>query len=110
MNNAIIVLDVLMGLMEVQAKWAELYQTAKTEGREITDAEIAALRAENKAKLAAFDEDQNKMKTMRQMAVKVDKQLIGEQRINKMFDNAAKYNKRKKLPPRKPMATLRGAQ
>ena len=57
MNNAIIVLDVLMGIMEVQAKWAALYQTAKTEGRDITDAELAALRAENKSKLAAFDED-----------------------------------------------------
>ena len=57
MNNAIIVLDVLMGIMEVQAKYAALYQTAKLEGRDITDAELAALRASNKAKLAAFDED-----------------------------------------------------
>ena len=57
MSNAIIVLDVLMGMMEVSAKWAQLYQTAKTEGREITDAEIASLRAENKRKLAEFDED-----------------------------------------------------
>jgi len=56
MSNAIVVLDVLMGIMEVQAKWATLYQTAKLENREITDAEIAALRIENKAKLMEFDE------------------------------------------------------
>ena len=56
MSNAILVLDVLMGLMEVQAKWSALYQLAKTEGRDITDSELAALRLENKAKLAAFNE------------------------------------------------------
>ena len=56
MSNTLIVLDVLMGMMEVQAKWVTMYQTAKSENRDVTDEELASLRAENKAKLAAFEE------------------------------------------------------
>ena len=57
MSNAVIVVDVIMGMLEVAGKWSAMHQLAKTEGRDITDAELASLRAENKAKLAAFDED-----------------------------------------------------
>ncbi len=56
MNNTILALDAIMALMEIQSKFATMIQTARSEGRDITNEELASLRSENKAKLAEFDE------------------------------------------------------
>ncbi len=57
MNNTLLALDAMMGLMEIQSKYAAMIQAAHTEGRDITDEELTSLRSENQAKLAEFDED-----------------------------------------------------
>jgi hypothetical protein len=49
------------------------------------------------------------MAGLRPMAVPMDKRLIGERRVNKMFDIAAGKDRRKTTQPRRAMAvrTLR---
>lgn len=47
MNNTILLLDLLSGSLTVMAKIQELLQKAATEGRDVTDAELAELKTAN---------------------------------------------------------------
>ena len=56
MSNILIAMDAALAAMEIAARWTKLIQTAKAEGREISDKELAALTASNKSKLELFDQ------------------------------------------------------
>jgi hypothetical protein len=47
MNNAILLLDVATAALNVSLKVQELLQKAATEGRDVTDEELAALKVQN---------------------------------------------------------------
>ena len=48
------------------------------------------------------------MATNRPQAIKVDKRIIAERRVNKMFDNAAKPKVERRIAPRRQMAVRTG--
>ena len=50
------IIDMAMGALEVATRANQLLNTARAEGREVTDAEFQALVNENKTKRAAWDE------------------------------------------------------
>jgi hypothetical protein len=50
------IIDMAMGALEVATRANQLLNTARAEGREVTDAEFQALVDENKTKRAAWDE------------------------------------------------------
>lgn len=47
MNNSILLLDLLAGSLTVMAKIQALLQKAATEGRDVTDTELAELKTAN---------------------------------------------------------------
>lgn len=54
MSNALIAIDAIAALAEAIIRIQTMLQTAQIEGRDITDEELAALRAENAAKADKF--------------------------------------------------------
>jgi len=55
MSNTILAIDTIMAALEIASRYSEAMHKAKSEGRSISDEEIAALTESNKSKLAAFD-------------------------------------------------------
>lgn len=55
--NSAVVISGISRLAVVLAKWAETLGTAQAEGRDITDAELAELKAERKAAVDSFLSD-----------------------------------------------------
>ena len=53
-QNMILVLDAILALQEVQARYSAMMQKAMTEGRDISIEELSELRLENKNKLKAL--------------------------------------------------------
>lgn len=53
---ALALIDMAIGAMEVATRANALLTKARTEGREVTDAELQAFVDENKTKRAAWDE------------------------------------------------------
>ncbi len=53
--NLLLALDAVTTMIEIQARFAEVINKARAEGRDISDSELAGLRAENKVKRAAWD-------------------------------------------------------
>ena len=54
MTNAILAIDLVMGLMEASLKIQEVLRKAQAEGRDVTNEELAALRTQNAIKATEF--------------------------------------------------------
>lgn len=55
-SATIAIIDMAMGALEVATKANQLLNTARAEGREVTDAEYKAIVDENEVKRAAWNE------------------------------------------------------
>jgi hypothetical protein len=54
-DNALLALDAITALIEIQANYAAVYNRAKAEGRDISNEELDQLTADNRAKRSAWD-------------------------------------------------------
>lgn len=54
-GNLLLALDAVTTMIEIQARFAEVINKARAEGRDISNEELAGLRAENQVKRAAWD-------------------------------------------------------
>jgi len=54
MTNAILAIDLVMGLMEASLKIQEVLRKAQAEGRDVTPEELTALRTQNALKATEF--------------------------------------------------------